>query len=105
MTRQRILFALIGVAVLAALIGVWSLRQPFIDAAQADLKTRGFAWFEILGTRMPCHDAFDIGVNVLFRIGPDGAVIGGRLCRPFDRTSPWIWHPLPSRIDVGPTGK
>ena len=88
MIRQTAFIA-IGVAlVLALLIGGWSLRRPFIDAAQADLKTRGFAWFEIVGTRIPCRDAFDVGVNVLFRMVPDGVVIGGRLCRPLDRTSP-----------------
>ena len=98
MTRQRVLFVLIGVMVLAALIGAWSLRRPFINAAQADLKTRGIFWSEVLGTRIPCKDMFDIGVSVVFQNTPNGEVIGGRLCRSPDWSSSWNWYPDPAKV-------
>src|SRR5437868_13463146 len=101
MTRQRVLFALIGVLVLAALIGALSLRRPFINAAQADLKARGLFWFEVLGTRIPCEGLFDIGVSVVFQNSPNGELIGGRLCRPPDRSSAWTWYPHPARLAPG----
>lgn len=97
MTRQRVIFVLIGVIGLAALIGGLSLRRPFIKAAQADLKTRGLFWSEVLGTRIPCHGLFDIGVSVVFQNSPNGELIGGRLCRPPDGSSAWTWHPDPAK--------
>ncbi len=105
MTRQHVLFALIGVAVLAVLLGILSLRRPFTEAARADLETRGLYWFTILGTRTPCHGLFDIGVSVVFQTVPNGEFIGGRLCRPLDRTSAWRWHPDPEKVPPGTTGK
>ena len=102
MTRQRVLFVLIGIAVLAVLIGAVSLRRSFIEAAQADLRTRGFFWFEILGTRSPCEGSFDIGVSVIFQNSRDGEFIGGRLCRPLDGTSRWNWSPDPAKVPARP---
>jgi hypothetical protein len=101
MTRQRVLFVLIGVIVLAALIGGLSLRRPFINAARADLKTRGLFWSEVLGTRIPCHGLFDIGVSVVFQNARNGGLIGGRLCRRPDWSSPWIWYPDPAKVRSG----
>jgi hypothetical protein len=101
MTRQRVLFALIGVIVLAALIGAVSLRRPFIEAARADLKTRGLFWSEVLGTRIPCHGLFDIGVSVVFQNTANGELIGGRLCRPPDWSSQWNWYPDPYKARAG----
>jgi hypothetical protein len=98
MTRQHLLFVLIGLVALAALIGAWSLRRPFLDAARADLERRGLHWFDILGTRIPCAGPFDLGVSVVFRNSPDGEVIGGRLCRPADRSSAWTWYPDPAKV-------
>jgi hypothetical protein len=101
MTRQRVLFVLIGVIVLAALIGAVSLRRPFIEAARADLKTRGLFWSEVLGTRIPCHGLFDIGVSVVFQNTANGELIGGRLCRPPDWSSQWNWYPDPYKARAG----
>ena len=101
MTRQRVLFALIGVVVLVALLGVLSLRRPFTDAAHADLETRGLYWFTVVGTRTPCHGLFDIGVSVVFQNVPNGEFIGGRLCRPLDGTSVWSWYPDPAKVNPG----
>ena len=101
MTRQRVLFVLIGVIVLAALIGALTLRRSFIDAARADLEGRGLYWFDLLGTRIPCHGLFDIGVSVVFQNSPNGEFIGGRLCRPPDWSSQWNLHPDPARARSG----
>ncbi len=84
-------------ACLAALVGVWSLRRPFIDAAQADLRARKIHWFQILGTRVPCGGPFDIGVTVVFKNSELGELIGGRLCRPPDWSSEWTWYPDPGK--------
>jgi hypothetical protein len=98
MTRRHVFIGLCVAAALAVLIGAWSLRLPFIKAAEADLKTRGFYWSSVLGTRIPCSGAFDIGVSVVFQTTPNGETIGGRLCRPPDRSSAWTWHPDPARV-------
>jgi hypothetical protein len=105
MTRQRVLYVLIGVMVLAALIGAWSFRRPFVDAARADLEGRGLYWFDLLGTRIPCHGLFDVGVSLVFKKNPDDEVINGRLCRALDRSSPWNFYPDPVRVRSGAAGK
>jgi hypothetical protein len=93
--QKRLIVLLIAGACLAALVGLWSLRRPFIDAAQADLQARKLHWFQILGTRMPCHGTFDIGVTVMFKNSAQGEMIGGRLCRFPDWSSDWKWYPDP----------
>jgi hypothetical protein len=105
MTRQRVLFVFIGVVVLAALIGAWSFRRPFLETARADLQGRGLYWFDVLGTRIPCHGPFDIGVSVVFQNGANGEFIGGRLCRPIGQSSQWNWYPDPAKARAATPGK
>jgi len=93
--KKRLIILLIAGAGLAALVALWGLRRPFIDAAQADLQARKLFWFQVLGTRMPCSGLFDIGVMVVFQNSAQGQVIGGRLCRPLDWSSEWTWYPNP----------
>ena len=81
-------------------MALWSLRRPFIDAAQADLRARKLHWFQILGTRIPCHGMFDIGVTVMFKNSEQGELIGGRLCR-LPWASEWTWYPDPGDARPG----
>ena len=99
--RKGAIIFLIGGACLALLVAAWSLRRPFIDAAQADLQARKIHWFQILGTRIPCSGKLDIGVTVIFKTSDQGELIGGRLCRPPDWSSPWTWFPDPGKARPG----
>ena len=92
--QKRVTIAFAVVACLAAMVGLWSLRAPLIAAAQAELQARKIHWFQVLGTRIPCHDTFDIGVTVMFKNSEQGELIGGRLCR-FPWANEWNWHPDP----------
>jgi hypothetical protein len=96
--QKRAMVLLICGACFAAVMTAWSLRRPFINAAQAELQARKIFWFQILGTRIPCGGPLDIGVTVVFKNSEQGELIGGRLCRPPDWSSEWIWYPDPGDV-------
>lgn len=99
--RKHTLICIAGGASLAALLAVWSLRLPFIDAAEAELAARKIHWSQVLGTRMPCRGMLDIGVTVIFKNSEEGELIGGRLCRRLGWSSEWKWYPDPGNARPG----
>lgn len=100
MTRKHVFIAFAIALTAVALLGIWSLRRPLVAAAEADLQARGVRWFEVTGTRIPCDGPLSIGVTATFRRSADGLLIGARLCRPLDWSSPWSWYPDPDRAYV-----
>ena len=90
--RHRKLAWLIGGFCLCALL-LTLLRARFIDAASSEISRLGFSLFHVAGTRVPCVDVFDIGVEVVYYKSPNGQAFFARLCRPPDWWSDWTWHP------------
>jgi hypothetical protein len=59
-------------------------RSYLLASAHQELRTKNFFTYEILGTRVPCSEDFDVGVSVIYQIKPSGTQYrGAKLCRGF----------------------
>lgn len=75
-------WAALSLALIWAVALIVYLRGYIIEEARADLLKRKFFTFEILGSRIPCNEVFDVGVSVIYQLKPSGTRYeSARLCR------------------------
>lgn len=91
--RNYWLILLLACGVVALVTGGMILRAQLIDAARADLQTRGLYRFQILSTRVPCGGTFAIGVSVMYQNSANEMPTEGRLCRSPEWTTEWKLYP------------
>jgi hypothetical protein len=85
MTRIALL-VLAGIVLIASIVAG---RSYVIASAHQELRNRNFFTYEILGTRVPCSDTFDLGVSVIYQVTPTGTKYqGAKLCR--NLYGPWV---------------